>query len=326
MATNEMEDVLGTGTVLKQVLSPGDQPGDTDMEAPRKFFALIDIDTKLAGSDQFIESECHTDFLLSVDADLFSGAHLVLPLMNINEKARFIFDSKFAYGSLGNPPHIPPDSKLECVITLKSRVPHQEFVENHLYDEDLLKLTERLALANRKRERGNFWFSRSDLPNAITCYKSALLLINDAVGETESLRLIGMKPGSTKVASDKGKVSCFDDFTKLEIVKCLIITRNNLAQSYINVQELKKASENILKVLKLDPTNLKALFRRATIQSQIGSSSDAIKTLHKLLKLDPCNKPAQQLLGKVKERARIESERERGMYRRMFGTKNLSQT
>lgn len=175
MPDEEWDDLLGTGTVLKQVLVEGQRnhDPDLDMEAPRKFFALIDIETKL--NDKLIESESHKNYLLNSEADLFPGAHLVIPLMDIGEQSRYIFDAKFCYGSSGNLPHIPANSKLECIITLKLRSP---------YDEFLAQLTpgERMKLANRKKDRGKFWYSRQDYQNAITIYQSLtdLCLIDDA--------------------------------------------------------------------------------------------------------------------------------------------------
>ena len=171
---DEWDDLLGTGTVMKQVLVRGRpwQEGDEDddginMEAPRKFFALIDIETRLHESEELkpIASECHENFLINSDADLFLGAHLVIPLMDVNETARYIFDPKFAYGSIGCPPHIPPNAKLDCIITLKMRSSYDDFLVQ-------LKPFERLLVANRKKERGKFWYAREEYQNAISIYQS----------------------------------------------------------------------------------------------------------------------------------------------------------
>ena len=172
----DWDDILGTGTVLKQVLERGrrNEDPDLDMEAPRKFFALIDIETKCQGV--IIESESHKNYLINSDADLFAGAHLVIPLMDVDEQSRYIFDPKFAFGSLGLEPLVPTNSKLECIITLKFRSPYDEFLNQ-------LQPGERLKLANRKKDRGKFWFLRGDYHNAITIYQSLndLCLVKDTV-------------------------------------------------------------------------------------------------------------------------------------------------
>lgn len=159
---DDWEDLLGTGSVLRQVLVAGDRQ-EQDMEAPRKFFALIDIETRCQG--KIVQSDTYNNFLINSEADLFPGAHLVIPLMDINEKSRYILDSKFCYGELGNPPEVAPNCKLECFITLKIRASYDEFLNE-------MTPGERIKLANRKRERGKFWYSREDYQNAITIYQS----------------------------------------------------------------------------------------------------------------------------------------------------------
>lgn len=170
----DWEDLLGTGSVLKQVLIKGhrmESDDGIDMEAPRKFFALIDIETKC--NNQLIRSESHRNFLSNVDADLFPGAHLVIPLMDINETSMYKFDPKFCFGKEGlEESGIPANSKLECKITLKLRAQYDEFLEQ-------MSPSEKIKLALRKRERGKFWFARSNYQNAITMYQSIADLCQD---------------------------------------------------------------------------------------------------------------------------------------------------
>lgn len=173
MPDKEWDDLLGTGTILKKVILEGRRNEDPDLdmiEAPRKFFALIDIETRLYEPDSkqsmpIIESESHKNYLINCDADLFAGAHLVIPLMDIGEKSRYVFDPKFAYSSGGNLPYIPGNSRLDCLITLKIRSAYDDFLNE-------LNTCERLRLASRKKDRGKFWYSRDDYHNAITIYQS----------------------------------------------------------------------------------------------------------------------------------------------------------
>lgn len=166
----EWEDLLGTGTVMRQIIVHGSRPSEAetdgiDLEAPRKFFACIDIETRL--NDKLLATESHKDFLINNDADLFPGAHLVIPLMELNETSRYRFDPKFTYGRKGNPSEIPPDATLECTITLKSRAPYDEFLEQ-------LTFTERYNLARRKKERGVFWYRREDYDSSISVFQSII--------------------------------------------------------------------------------------------------------------------------------------------------------
>lgn len=166
----EWEDLLGTGTVMRQIVVHGSRPTEDetdgiDLEAPRKFFARIDIETRLG--DKLLATESHRDFLINNDADLFPGAHLVIPLMELNETSRYLFDPKFTYGRKGNPSEIPPDAMLECTITLKSRAPYDQFLEQ-------LTFAERYTLARRKKERGVFWYCREDYDSSISIFQSII--------------------------------------------------------------------------------------------------------------------------------------------------------
>lgn len=166
----DWDDLLGTGTILKRLINHGYQE-ETDLEAPRKYFALIDIETRY--NNHIVEQESHENFLINVDADLFGGPHIVIPLMNINEESEYIFDSKFCFGEEGHGPSVPPNAKLECKITLKLRSPYDEFLAE-------LNANERLQLAKRKKERGKFWFSRGNYTNAISIYQSLTDLCTDS--------------------------------------------------------------------------------------------------------------------------------------------------
>lgn len=178
----EWDDLLGTGTIMRQVLRPGRRPTQDEedgisLEAPRKFFALIDIETRL--HDQPLVTESHKNFLINNEADLFPGTHLVIPLMEIEETSRYIFDSKFTYGPRGNPPQVKPDSRLECLITLKFRAPYDEFLEQ-------LTFNERHQLASRKKERGIFWYTRGDYDQSISMFQSIIDLCQVCLDEDEA--------------------------------------------------------------------------------------------------------------------------------------------
>lgn len=291
-----MEDVLGTGTIMKELIKAGETPGENDMEAPRKFFARIDIETRNSETKELLDDDCHKDFLISSDADLFPGPFIVLPLMNIEETSRFIFDQKFCYGK--------EKPKLECVITLKSRVSHDEFVECHLLDEELFPLKDRLIIANRKRERGNFWFLKGDLDMAKSSYESGEIFIEDIVKELSE----------NQISETEAKVDSF----KTDAINCHVRINNNLAACCIKLEKFNEAREKLEKVLKIEPTNIKALLRKATIQSMSNVSREAIETLKKVLSIDPNNVSAKNLLVEVQKKASVEYDQEKEMYKRMF--------
>lgn len=159
----EWDDVLGTGSVLKRTIVPGDHDEDLDAEAPRKFFALIDIETRC--QDTIVPSETHKNLLVNSVSDIYPGAHLVIPIMKINETSQYKFDARFGFGSRGLEPAVPANVGLECVITLKLRAHYDEFLEQ-------MSTSERLGLARQKKDRGKFWYDRGDYENAVGIYKT----------------------------------------------------------------------------------------------------------------------------------------------------------
>ena len=74
-------------------------------------------------------------------------------------------DQSYAHflGSFGLSPHVPPNAAVRLEIELLSHsapVPPME-----------IPIEERYSIGNRKRLRGNFWYSREDYTSAIQCYR-----------------------------------------------------------------------------------------------------------------------------------------------------------
>ncbi|XP_059827650.1 sperm-associated antigen 1-like isoform X1 [Hypanus sabinus] len=74
---------------------------------------------------------------------------------------------------------------------------------------------------------------------------------------------------------------------------------NNRAQAEIKLQEWKKALDDAEKVLELDPGNLKAYLRHATVHKHLGNHQEAIDDLKKVLQAEPDNSIAKNLLQEL---------------------------
>ncbi|KAG8303604.1 Peptidyl-prolyl cis-trans isomerase fkbp8 [Homalodisca vitripennis] len=57
------------------------------------------------------------------DAEVIQGLDFVLPLMDLEEEAEVIVGPRFAFGSEGRQPDIPPDATLRYSVTLLSSEP-----------------------------------------------------------------------------------------------------------------------------------------------------------------------------------------------------------
>ncbi|CAD6215552.1 GSCOCG00000362001-RA-CDS [Cotesia congregata] len=90
---------------------------------------------------------------------------------------------------------------------------------------------------------------------------------------------------------------------------------NNRAITYIKLKRFKEAVDDCNMVLEIEPTNIKALLRRAFATENIGDKSQAIKDYEMIIKLEPMNKLAinalKKLLGSsVAKKVRIKIEDE----------------
>ncbi|XP_037641490.1 sperm-associated antigen 1-like isoform X1 [Sebastes umbrosus] len=77
---------------------------------------------------------------------------------------------------------------------------------------------------------------------------------------------------------------------------------NNRAQAEINLKHWHNAMRDCLRVLKLEPGNMKALLRRATIYSHMGNFQMAAEDLRVVLRKEPQNAAATKLLSETEKK------------------------
>ncbi|XP_078396151.1 sperm-associated antigen 1-like [Cetorhinus maximus] len=81
-----------------------------------------------------------------------------------------------------------------------------------------------------------------------------------------------------------------------------VIAFNNRAQTEIKLQNWQKALNDVEKVLELDPGNLKAHLRRATVHKHLSNYDAAADDLKKVLQAEPNNPIAKNLLQEVEQK------------------------
>ncbi|XP_027573306.1 sperm-associated antigen 1 isoform X1 [Pipra filicauda] len=77
---------------------------------------------------------------------------------------------------------------------------------------------------------------------------------------------------------------------------------NNKAQAEIKLQDWDSALQDCEKVLDMEPGNIKALLRRATVHSQLQNYQTAIEDLNKVLGVEPENPIAKKNLLEIEEK------------------------
>ncbi|XP_065335302.1 peptidyl-prolyl cis-trans isomerase FKBP8 isoform X2 [Cloeon dipterum] len=284
---DEWIDILGSGQLKKKVLkagNPGTRPQRGDV-------CYMNIEGKLEDGTVVEKLE---NFEIQVgDAELVQGLDLAVPLMDVGETALVEVHPRFGYGSLGKEPDVPGGAVLFYTLELQRAEEEPEFEE--------LSAQRRIEIGNRKRERGNWWFSRNEHTLAVQCYRRALDFLDGDGGITA-----GVEPRD----SNEDLNAIFADRLKVY---------NNLAASQMKLQAFDSALTSVENVLRCQPNNIKALFRKGKILAEKGDYEKSVEVLKEANKIEPDNKPIQQELAKVVAKSKQELTKQKNLYRKMLG-------
>lgn len=278
----EWLDVLGNGLLKKKTLVPG-----RGAESRPRKGQEVTVRLRAALEDgSVVEEDPGLTFTLG-DCDVLQALDLCVQLLELGENALIVSDAKYCYGSHGRSPDIPPNAALTLEVELLEARDGPDL--------ELLSGKEKAALANRKRERGNFYYQQADYVLAINSYDIALKVIG---------------------SSSKVDFSPEEEAELLEVkVKCL----NNLAASQLKLDHYEAALKSCNLVLEHQPGNIKALFRKGKVLAQQGEYREAIPILKAALKLEPSNKTIHAELSKLVKKHADQKTVETEMYRKMLG-------
>lgn len=102
--------------------------------------------------------------------------------------------------------------------------------------------------------------------------------------------------------------------TKTLVRLCLL----NQAMCHLKLGEAGKAESACSKVLKEEPENVKALYRRAQAGAQLGEYTRALVDLKRAAEIDPSNADVRSLFATVKTEVRNNDKQMKGLYSKMF--------
>lgn len=115
--------------------------------------------------------------------------------------------------------------------------------------EDLKNYEVRKNYGNQKRERANFWYNRNEFNTAIQIYRRALEFLDHKDGDPDSV------DGELGLSIENLQ-SLLDD---------RLIVYNNLAMAQIKVTAYDAALASVENVLRCQPNNSKALYRKGRV-------------------------------------------------------------
>lgn len=277
---DEWLDILGNGSFKKKIIKKGLGSDTRPLRGD-----IVTADISLYAKGFLIEENKDIKFIVG-DLDVLQGIDLVSHLMEKEEKAKVIIPPKLAYGEKGRSPYVLSSTDVECDIEIKE-VQH--------VDINCVPVSEKLKYGNDKRLRGNYFYEHGDFVDAVHCYERAIAYL-DSIHDCSGM--------STEESQG--------------IVDMRIKVHNNLAAAHLKLSAYNAALNSVELVLKVQPRNVKALFRKAMILGAQGLTDEAIVSLRFAASLEPDTKIIQVELNKFENKRKKEAQSQKEMYQRMF--------
>nr|XP_011765609.1 inactive peptidyl-prolyl cis-trans isomerase FKBP6 isoform X5 [Macaca nemestrina] len=283
--SQRMLDISGDRGVLKDVI----REGAGDLVAPDASVLGVPWGGLSAGS-----MSSHSLFLCLLTDITLWGMELGLLSMRRGELARFLFKPNYAYGTLGCPPLIPPNTTVLFEIELLDFLDSAEsdkFCALSAEQQDQYPLQKVLKVAATEREFGNYLFRQNRFCDAKVRYKRALLLLRRRSAPSEAQHLV--------------------EAAKLPVLL-------NLSFTYLKLDRPTIALRYGEQALIIDQKNAKALFRCGQACLLLTEYQKARDFLVRAQREQPFNHDINNELKKLASDYRDYVDKEKEMWHRMF--------
>ncbi|KAF5891118.1 inactive peptidyl-prolyl cis-trans isomerase FKBP6 isoform X1, partial [Clarias magur] len=288
-----MQDVLGDGGLLKEVMHEGEGP-----LVPRDASVYIHFSGFLEYSDQPFESTRNLKFpkMMKLGKDMTVwGLDLGLRTMRRGELSRFLMHPNYSFGERGCPPIIPPWTTVLYevqVVDYLDSAQVDEFFALFPEEQNLSPLSTLLSVVDTERSFGNRCFNQSRYEDAKHRYKRAMTL------------LMNREPAD----EDEGR--------RLEEASLPFLL--NLSLTYFRLERPHKALQFGQRALEISPGNTKALFRCGQACLEMNNYEKAQDYLTTAQAKKPFDTDINNLLRKLAQCYKQDLEKEKHMCSKMF--------
>ncbi|XP_030214770.1 peptidyl-prolyl cis-trans isomerase FKBP5 isoform X5 [Gadus morhua] len=213
------------------------------------------------------------------------GVDRAMEKMQKGECCLLQLKSKYGFGREGKPElKIGPNKDMLYEVTLRDFKKAKESWE--------MDLKEKLELSVEVKHKGNQYFKAGFLQQAIIQYQRIVswLEMECGVGEEQQRK----------------------------IQEFLLLSQLNLALCYLRLQEFSHVVDNCNKVIELDATNEKALYRRGEARLCRNEFSLAMADFRQVLQVNPLNRAARAQITICQHKVREHQERDKKIYANMF--------
>lgn len=184
-----------------------------------------------------------------------------------------------------------------------------------------LPFAEKIVLSNKLKDEGNDFYAKGNWSDAVDKYEEAGTLIHYCYSTDPGWRKNnrGIDDDVIVLVVDKGETPEEEAQYNALRKSCSL----NLAQCKLNLQKYDEAVASCDVALEIEPTNVKALYRRAEARVRPAASTAynhdmAIKDLARAHELDPSEKKISVLLEKLRGERKLQRGKDRKTFEGMF--------
>ncbi|XP_041831016.1 inactive peptidyl-prolyl cis-trans isomerase FKBP6 isoform X2 [Melanotaenia boesemani] len=288
-----MDDILGDGGILKEVVQPGEGP-----PIPQNASVLIHYSGFLEYCDHPFETTTNNRYppMMKMGRDVtLAGLELGLLTMRRGEFSRFLLQPQYAYGEMGCPPFIPASATVLYEVQIIDYLDSgqvDDFIAMCPEEQNTVTLSTLLEVVNTLRSFGNRCFNQSRYYNAKDRYKQALMLLGNR---------------ETQLEPEKEKIKT-----------ALLPLYLNLSLTELRLDSPRKALKYGNKALEIDSANTKALFRCGKAYLELQEYERAQSCLITAQAKKPFDSDINNLLRKVAICYKDSLDKEKVFCSRMF--------
>eukprot|EP01117_Protostelium_nocturnum_P010526 TRINITY_DN3790_c0_g2_i3.p1 TRINITY_DN3790_c0_g2~~TRINITY_DN3790_c0_g2_i3.p1 ORF type:complete len:374 (-),score=134.26 TRINITY_DN3790_c0_g2_i3:1517-2638(-) len=192
-----------------------------------------------------------------------------------------------------------------------------------------LRWDEKNEYSLRLKEEGNEYFSNGNYSIALRKYEKGIEFTFDDPSEDVMKILEEMNDEEERRRKPRVKKEKLLKEREDELKKQRDITKNqielNICAAKIKRKMFGEALDSTNYLIKENPNNVKALYRRGQAKIGLKQYDEAIHDFSTICRLEPENSEAKKQLSKIEKLQQGEREKEKKLYRRMFNDKTEEQ-
>ncbi|XP_066999515.1 FK506-binding protein 59 isoform X2 [Anabrus simplex] len=268
------------GGVLRYVLEEGEEYSTPNDGA----LVQVHLTGKYSGN-VFEEREVTFPLGEGSEYGVCEGLERALEKFKKGEKSRILIKSKYAFKDKGNPElNIPPNADIEYIVKMIS---FEKSKESWSLDSD-----GKLEQAKLFKDKGTHYFKNGKYVLAAKMYKKLNSYVEHSSG--------------------------FEGEKEEERKALLLAGHLNLAMCYLKLDQFLEARNECDNALKLDPYNIKGLFRRGQANLGMGEPELGKKDFEAVLGIEPKNAAAANHVAICVKAMKEQKSREKTIYANMF--------